>query len=135
MPRQLTSKRMLKSVASGAANVFPTPCARIFSTETQDGDTGEVVLAYFADEDVIYAALEDYTGIQEVRRPDQTIVLQPVQAALNGYYPAFTVLDKLRAYTGRDQAGYTDYDILSVHHDSTNSFTMLMLEKASSTIG
>lgn len=134
MPRQLTSKRMLKSVAAGAANAFPTPCVRIYSEETQDSDTGEVIVTYFAEEAVLYCAIEPHTGIQEVRRPDQTIVLEPYDIALNGYYPRFTIADKLRVYLDRAEAGYEDYNIVAVRHDSTSSFTMLIAEQATSSV-
>ena len=58
---------------------------------------------------------------QEVRRADQTIVLEAFDISCDGYYPQLEVDSVL--YIGSEF-----YNVLSVRHDDTHTMTMLVAE-------
>lgn len=84
----------------------------------------------FGDEEITYVSDPLMRGIRcykepvtgsEVRRADQTIVMQPFKLALAGYYP--TILAEDAAIIEQ-----TVYNIIAVDHDDTRSLTILTAE-------
>jgi len=79
----------------------------------------------------IPALIEPVIGIggrgQEVRRPDQTIVQNPYNVLLYGFYPRITVDDQLIDDKSRT------FDIITVAHDDFETQTILVCERVNPT--
>lgn len=95
-------------------------------TITTDG-FGEEIITYVPDADLLQIAcqVEPRTNRtdSEIRRPDQTIVTQPFDALLNGYYPTINEADQLRVWPREEL-----HNILKVAHDDARAYTTLMTE-------
>ncbi len=88
---------------------------------------GEEIITYVTDTAVtaIPCQVEPRTNRtdSEIRRPDQTIVTQPFDVLLNGYYPTIAVSDQLLVHPREER-----HDILKVAHDDARAYTVLTTE-------
>jgi len=95
-------------------------------TVTQDS-FGEEVITYALDPllQQIACQVQPHTtrGDSEVRRPNDTVVMEPFDILLAGYYPTINEQDRLIVWPRQDV-----HNILKVAHDDSRAYTTLVTE-------
>lgn len=96
--------------------------ARIANRTVVSDPYGQEIETYIPDAQLgpIPCMKDPVTG-RETRRADGTIVVQPFEIALQGYYPTITEADVIHI----DE---TDYNVLAVKHDDTRTITIVTAE-------
>lgn len=104
-------------------NIFNSHCTIKHRTEVKDPITAEMIYTYITDP-VLTAILcykEDSSQVQLQRGSTVTILNNPYNTVLSGYYPGILV---------GDQAVINDvtYNIVGVVHDDTHTVTFMQCE-------
>lgn len=112
---QLNNPNLMK-----ALNYHHNSLIRVFREEIIQNDYGEEITTYVGSDQVIRGYVEPIQG-QEIRRADDTLVLEAYKVSLQGYYPEIRVSDKLLI---RSQY----HNILAVGSDDTETVTIATTE-------
>lgn len=120
---RLVSARLMRSLSTH----YTERCKLCAPVTNQHPDTGEEQTTYNVPEVLTACYIEPITGDQEIRRTDQTLVISPYTIALANYYPQLTVAWQIRIDRGVSKSEI--YNIVSVVHDHTKTFTMLTVER------
>jgi hypothetical protein len=109
-----------------AQNRFGSTGTVQHGTITQGSD-GEPIVTYANDPLLtrIPCQVEPHRaqGDAEIRRPNNTVVTEPFDILLAGYYPRISVTDQLVVWPTQ-----ATHNILRVAHDDTRTYTTLVTE-------
>lgn len=112
--------RLMRSIS----NVLRRVGYRYVATVTRTG-SGATMITYQRDQQLppikLYKEPISSAVGQEVRRPDQTIVINGFKLFLDNYYPMMRVADVIRV----DEV---NYNIITVERDDTKVLTILTVE-------
>lgn len=94
----------------------------LYATNTQLNDFSEEVRILTPLNDTIKAYVQPSKRDQEIRRADQTIVLNPVDISCDGYYPVLTITHVMRINS-------FFYGLITIRHDDTSTYTVCIAEQ------
>lgn len=115
--RSIVNSRMMASVSQFHRSTL----IRLCNTVITANEVNEIITTYTLRDVIIKGYMQPTKANQEIRRADQTIVLEAYDISCDGYYPQVEVDSVL--YIGTEY-----YNVLSVRHDDTSTLTMLVVE-------